>query len=77
MGKIRSAHLLYRRCPAFGVALQAAISYRIVFNRYESVEQGFQQLGVCDDQSCAIEMGKLLSVKYMVLGHPQKVAFKY
>ncbi len=36
-------------------------------------EQGFQQTGVCDETSCAIEMGKLLAVKYIVLGNVGKV----
>jgi hypothetical protein len=36
-------------------------------------EQGFQQTGACDDATCAIEMGKLLAVKYMVLGNVGKV----
>lgn len=40
-------------------------------------EQGFQQSGVCDDESCALEMGKLLSVKYVVLGNIGKVGKTY
>ena len=32
-------------------------------------EQGFQQSGACSEASCAVEMGKLLAVKYMTLGH--------
>lgn len=36
-------------------------------------EQGFQQTGACDEASCAVEMGKVLAVKYMVLGSIGKV----
>lgn len=31
-------------------------------------EQGFQASGACDDDACALEMGKILAVRYMVLG---------
>jgi hypothetical protein len=31
-------------------------------------EQGFQRSGACDEASCAIEMGKILAVNYMVMG---------
>lgn len=31
-------------------------------------EQGFQQTGACSEQSCAVEMGQLLGVRYIVLG---------
>jgi TolB-like protein len=31
-------------------------------------EQGFQQSGACNNEECALEIGKLLSVQYMVLG---------
>lgn len=31
-------------------------------------EQGFQSSGACDDDACALEMGKILAVRYMVLG---------
>lgn len=36
-------------------------------------EQGFQNIGACDEATCAIEMGKLLAVKYMILGNVGKV----
>lgn len=31
-------------------------------------EQGFQKSGVCDESSCALEMGQLLGVDYMGVG---------
>jgi len=31
-------------------------------------EQSFQQSGVCDQSSCALEIGKILSVDRMVVG---------
>jgi TolB-like protein len=40
-------------------------------------KQGFQQTGACDETNCALEMGKLLSVKYMVLGSVGKVGKTY
>lgn len=40
-------------------------------------EQGFQQSGICDDESCIVEMGKLLAVRYMFLGHVGKVGNTY
>jgi hypothetical protein len=29
-------------------------------------EQSFQNSGICDNQSCIVEMGRLLTVKYIV-----------
>lgn len=40
------------------------------------IEQGFQQSGACD-ASCAIEIGQLLAVKYIVLGNIGKVGKTY
>ena len=40
-------------------------------------EQGFQQSGACDEANCAVEMGKLLAVKYMLLGNIGKVGKTY
>jgi hypothetical protein len=40
-------------------------------------EQGFQQSGVCDEATCAIEMGKVLAVNYMVLGNIGMVGKTY
>lgn len=40
-------------------------------------EQGFQKSGACDETTCAIEMGRILAVKYMVLGHVGKVGRTY
>jgi TolB-like protein len=40
-------------------------------------EQGFQKSGACDDASCAIEIGQLLAVKYMVLGSVGRVGKTY
>ncbi|MDD5674999.1 MAG: CsgG/HfaB family protein [Chitinivibrionales bacterium] len=40
-------------------------------------EQGFQQSGACDETGCAVEMGKLLSVKYILLGNVGKVGQTY
>ena len=36
-------------------------------------EQGFQHSGICADESCIVEIGKLLAVRYMFLGHVGKV----
>ena len=36
-------------------------------------EQGFQHTGLCTDESCVIEMGQLLAVRYMFLGYIGKV----
>jgi TolB-like protein len=36
-------------------------------------EQGFQQSGACNNEECALEIGKLLSVQNMVLGSIGKV----
>jgi len=40
-------------------------------------EQGFQASGACSDASCAIEIGQLLSVRYMILGNVGKVGETY
>lgn len=40
-------------------------------------EQGFQQSGACSEASCAVEMGQLLAVKYMVLGSVGRVGKTY
>jgi hypothetical protein len=40
-------------------------------------EQGFQASGACDEASCAIEMGKILSVNQIVLGNIGKVGQTY
>lgn len=40
-------------------------------------EQGFQESGACSDASCAIEIGQLLAVKYMILGRIGKVGETY
>lgn len=40
-------------------------------------EQGFQQSGECQGGECAVEMGKLLSVDYLVLGNLSKVGGTY
>lgn len=40
-------------------------------------EQGFQASGACSDASCAIEMGQLLAVNYMVLSRIGKVGATY
>jgi hypothetical protein len=40
-------------------------------------EQGFQQSGACDETNCAVEMGKILSVRYMVLGNIGMVGKTY
>jgi TolB-like protein len=40
-------------------------------------EQGFQQSGVCDEAMCAIEIGKLLAVGYMVMGNIGMVGKTY
>lgn len=40
-------------------------------------EQGFQKTGACTESSCAIEIGQLLGVKYMVLGSAGKFGKTY
>lgn len=40
-------------------------------------EQGFQSSGACEDDACAIEMGKILAVKYMILGNVGKLGKTY
>jgi TolB-like protein len=40
-------------------------------------EQGFQQSGACDEASCAVEIGKMLAVKYIILGNVGKVGKTY
>jgi len=40
-------------------------------------EQGFQISGACDEATCAIEMGQLLGVRYLVLGSLGKVDKTY
>ena len=40
-------------------------------------EQGFQQSGACNETQCAVEIGKLLAVKYIVLGNVGKVGKTY
>jgi hypothetical protein len=40
-------------------------------------EQGFQQSGVCTDQSCMVEMGKILGVKNIIAGSIGKIGGMY
>lgn len=40
-------------------------------------EQGFQQSGACDGGECAVQVGKLLSVDRLVVGHVAKVGKIY
>jgi hypothetical protein len=40
-------------------------------------EQGFQQSGVCDEATCAIEMGKILAVTYIIMGNIGMVGKTY
>lgn len=40
-------------------------------------EQGFQSSGACDDDACALEMGKILAVKYMILGNVGQLGKTY
>lgn len=40
-------------------------------------EQGFQQSGACDGGECAVQVGKLLSVDRLVVGHVAKVGEIY
>lgn len=40
-------------------------------------EQGFQLSGACSDESCIVEMGQLLAVRYMFLGHVGRVGSTY
>ena len=40
-------------------------------------EQGFQQTGMCDDESCLVEVGQLVGVKYMVGGSVIKIGELY
>ena len=36
-------------------------------------EQGFQHSGACADDACVVEMGQLLAVRYMFMGHIGRV----
>ncbi len=40
-------------------------------------EQGFQKSGACTDEACAVEIGRLLSVRYMVTGTIGKIGRTY
>lgn len=40
-------------------------------------EQGFQQSGVCDEASCAIEIGKILAVNFIIMGNIGMVGKTY
>ncbi|NLG16109.1 MAG: hypothetical protein GX556_02120 [Fibrobacter sp.] len=40
-------------------------------------EQGFQQSGTCDEASCAVTMGRILSVQHIVMGNIGKVGKTY
>jgi curli biogenesis system outer membrane secretion channel CsgG len=40
-------------------------------------EQGFQQTGMCDDESCLVEVGQLTGVKYMVGGSVTRIGDLY
>lgn len=40
-------------------------------------EQGFQQSGACDEATCAIEMGKILAVNYIIMGNIGMVGKTY
>ncbi len=40
-------------------------------------EQGFQQTGACDSESCRIRMGQLLGVDYLVAGEIGKIGQKF
>jgi len=40
-------------------------------------EQGFQNSGACDSSECAVEVGKLLSVEYIIVGTIGKIGESY
>lgn len=40
-------------------------------------EQEFQNLGLCDDENCIVEIGKILTVQYMVGGNIGKIGRLY
>ncbi|MFW5813192.1 MAG: CsgG/HfaB family protein [Fibrobacterota bacterium] len=40
-------------------------------------EQGFQQAGLCSETSCAMQMGQLLGVRYIVIGNVGLVGRTY
>lgn len=40
-------------------------------------EQGFQLSGACADDACLVEMGQLLAVRYMFMGHVGRVGETY
>jgi hypothetical protein len=40
-------------------------------------EQGFQQSGACNDQSCMVEMGQILGVKHIIAGTIGKIGGMY
>lgn len=40
-------------------------------------EQGFQSSGICDNSTCAVELGKMLSIDYMTVGSVGKLGNTY
>ncbi|KMQ49778.1 hypothetical protein CHISP_3295 [Chitinispirillum alkaliphilum] len=40
-------------------------------------EQGFQHSGACADEECMVEIGQLLAVRYMFMGHVGRVGATY
>ncbi len=61
-------------------ALRGELTRTTAFNMMERSqineilsEQGFQQSGACVDDACLVEMGQLLAVHYMFMGHVGRV----
>lgn len=64
----------------FEVELQQTEQFQ-VFERTELNEilneQGFQQSGACDEDSCSVEVGRLIGVDHMVMGNVSLVGETY
>lgn len=83
------SHFTARGVPADDADLVAdRISSHLINSEHISVmersrveeilkEQGFQQTGVCDETSCAMEMGQLLGVEKMAVGTVGKIGKIY
>lgn len=65
---------------AMGTQLMKTGRFRVLEREQVNMilrEQGFQQSGVCDGGECAVQVGKLLSVDRLVVGHVAKVGKIY
>ena len=82
--KLSSSGLQEQETQSLTDALRSELGKRPQFQVMERAmmeeilkEQGFQQSGACSEASCAITIGQLLAVNYMVLGSIGKVGKTY